>query len=53
MYKRHMNKVKGSRYKGRRQGWVGWGDMGRGQWRHLYLDNNTKLKKILNPVSLF
>ena len=25
MYKGHMDKAKGGRFKGKRQGWVGWG----------------------------
>ena len=46
MYKRHVDKAKGGRNKGRRWGQVGWGRV-RGKWRQLYLNNNKKiLKKI-------
>ena len=39
MYKGHMNKAKGVRIQGGKQGWVG------GKWRPLYLNNNL-IKKV-------
>ena len=39
-------KPKGDRIEGRKWGWLGWGGIGRGKWRQLYLNNNFFL--ILN-----
>ena len=40
MYKGHMDKAKGGRFKGGRQGWMGWRGVLRWKWRQLYLNNN-------------
>ena len=45
MYKGHMDKAKGGRIEGGRQGWVGWGWVVRGKWRQLQLNNNKKKKQ--------
>ena len=37
-----MDKAKGDRIEGERQGWVGWGRLVGGKWRQLYLNNNKK-----------
>ena len=42
MYKGHIDKAKGRRIEGGRQGCVGQGRLVGGKWRPLYLDNNKK-----------
>ena len=46
-----MDKAKGGRIKGGRQGWVGHGEGVGGKWRQLYLNNNRK-KIIKTAISL-
>ena len=45
MYKGHIDKAKGGRFKRRRLGWVGQGAMMVWKWRQLYLNNNNNNKK--------
>ena len=38
-------KPKQGRIKGGRWGWLRWGEVVRGKWRQLYLNNNKKTSK--------
>ena len=44
MYKGHMDKAKGGRIEGGRQGWMERGEVVGGKWTQLYLNNNKKNK---------